>query len=104
METKGLDYYELIKRVDGMIDDAATAGLNETAALLRIARLDLVTRANGIGEKDLDLFLRALEQGPVAVEERDGPNNPVQKVQAEWLGVRGRRTLRSSRRYSRART
>ena len=104
------DYCELIQAVDRLIEDAAASGLTETAALLRIVRFDLVTRANGIGEQEIDLLLSALEYGlsPAMFDSlADGEVGP--KSPFKWgelvgrPGVRARRTLRSSRRYSKPR-
>jgi hypothetical protein len=35
----------------------------ETAALLRMARIDLIARANGITEEELEFFVFALQRG-----------------------------------------
>jgi len=111
MATERADYHVLVERLDGVIDDAATAGLKETAALLRIARLDLLARANGIGEKDLDIFLQALEhghssaEGGRAVGEERGLNLLAQGAESVARRVgRSRRAKGSSRRYSRVPT
>jgi hypothetical protein len=52
---------ELINWLDTYIEKIAAAKLDETAALLRIARLDLIVRANGVSEDELEAFLLAAE-------------------------------------------
>ncbi len=61
MESRSPTLDHLIAGVDRCIQDATEAHLPETVALLRMAKLDLVTRANGISEDELELFLFALE-------------------------------------------
>lgn len=47
---------ECVRRIDA-------AGLIETAHLLRMAKLDLVARANGISEEELEIFSYAVQAG-----------------------------------------
>jgi hypothetical protein len=61
MESQSPTFDHLITSVDRCIQDATEAHLPETVALLRMAKLDLVARANGISEGELELFLFALE-------------------------------------------
>lgn len=46
-----------IDELDVMISAVTEAGLQETAALLKIARLDLLIRFNGISENELNALL-----------------------------------------------
>lgn len=50
-----------INELDAIILAVAEAGLQETAALLKIARLDLLIRSNGISEDELDVFLDVVQ-------------------------------------------
>ncbi len=61
MEVEATSLDRLIAAVDKCIEDAEIACLRESATLLRMAKIDLLTRANGISEKELDVFLFALE-------------------------------------------
>ena len=61
METQPPTLDELINWLDGYIEKIVAAKLDETAALLRIARIDLIVRANGISEDELESFLFAAE-------------------------------------------
>jgi hypothetical protein len=51
----------LLNSVDNCILDAEKLQLVETVALLKMVRLDIVTRANGISGEELDVFLFAVE-------------------------------------------
>ena len=53
----------LVGAINECIDQVTAANLLETAALLSMARLDLVARANGITEEELELFAFALQRG-----------------------------------------
>lgn len=44
-------------KLSSCIADAVAEGLNETAALLHMARLDLLTRMHGITQEEFDAFL-----------------------------------------------
>lgn len=44
----------IVAAIDSCIDKVASAQLSETAALLRIARLDLMVRIHGISERELE--------------------------------------------------
>jgi site-specific recombinase XerC len=46
-----------IDELDAIISAVTEAGLQESAALLKIARLDLLVRSNGISEDELDVLL-----------------------------------------------
>lgn len=48
---------ELAKSLDENIAAAVKANLHETAALLHMAKLDLLTRIHGISEEEMDNFL-----------------------------------------------
>jgi hypothetical protein len=50
----------LVDAIDKCIIRLNQAQLWETAELLRMARLDLAARANGISEEELELFVRML--------------------------------------------
>jgi len=52
----------LVPVINECIKRLAAANMPETAELLRIARLDLVARTNGISEEELDLFAFALQK------------------------------------------
>ena len=54
---------QLINWLDAYIEKVAAAKLDQTAALLRIVRIDLVVRAKGISEDELEVFLFAVESG-----------------------------------------
>ena len=53
----------LIAAINECINQVAAANLWETAALLRMARIDLIARANGITEEELEFFVFALQRG-----------------------------------------
>jgi len=48
---------DLISAVDTCISLTTAAKLGETAALLRIVKLDILLRTNGISEDELELLL-----------------------------------------------
>ncbi len=58
----------LINSVENCIQEAELLKLSETAALLRMVKLDIVTRTNGISAGELDIFLFALESELRVVE------------------------------------
>jgi hypothetical protein len=62
MKTQSVTLDQLIEALDDVIAKITSAGFGETVALLNIARLDLVLRANGFSEDDLEAFLSALEE------------------------------------------
>lgn len=64
MKTKNKLCHPLISALDNVIIAAKTAKLSETAALLRIARLDLVMRVHGITPDELELLTFALTKAP----------------------------------------
>ena len=59
----------LITAINECIDQVVAAQLWETAVLLRMAKLDLIARAHGITEEELELFSFALQRDP-GLEER----------------------------------
>ena len=61
MEAQSPTLDQLINWLDAYIEKIAAAKLDETAALLRIARIDLIVRANGISENEIEAFLFAVE-------------------------------------------
>jgi len=52
--------HPLIDLIDECIDRLNAARLPETVELLRMARLDLVARANGITDEELEIVALAL--------------------------------------------
>lgn len=68
MKTENKHHHPLITAIDDVIAAAQTAELNETAALLRIARLDLLMRLHGIQANELELLSFALARGVCAEE------------------------------------
>jgi hypothetical protein len=63
MKTKTNALELLIGELDKVIAAAQAARLGETAALLRIARLDLMMRTHGIAADELELVSFALAHG-----------------------------------------
>lgn len=63
MKTKPSALQPLITELDDVIAAAQAARLDDTAALLRIARLDLIMRAHGIAADELELVTFALASG-----------------------------------------
>lgn len=61
MEDRTHALEQLIADVENCIRSAENANYRETAALLRIAKIDLITRVNGISGEELEAFLFALE-------------------------------------------
>jgi hypothetical protein len=59
LENSRLSY--LIEELDKVISGVRSAGLEQTVALLKIARLDLVMQAHGVTEYELEMFLHAVE-------------------------------------------
>ena len=59
----------LITAINECINQVVAAQLWETAALLRMAKLDLIARAHGITEEELELVSFALQHG-AGLEER----------------------------------
>jgi len=55
-------FERLLATLDKLIAEIVELKLPETAALLKIARLDLLARANGVCEDDLEALLSALER------------------------------------------
>lgn len=63
MKKKNGALQPLIVEVDNIIAAARAAKLDETVALLRIARLDLMMRAHDIAASELELVSFALARG-----------------------------------------
>ena len=63
MQTQQPQFNQLIRTLDGFIAEVVAAKLHETAALLNIARIDLIARVNGVSENELEAFFSALEGG-----------------------------------------
>ena len=61
MQTQQPAFERLLATLDKLIAEIAESKLSQTAALLKIARLDLLARVNGVSEDDLEMFLSALE-------------------------------------------
>jgi hypothetical protein len=68
----------LARTVDDCIHQSELLGLTETTALLRMVKLDIVTRTNGISVEELDLFLFALETGARTAEYISTSEQPLQ--------------------------
>lgn len=62
MKPKTVEFEVLDTQLCTLIETITAGGLHETAALLRMARLDLRTRAYGISPEELDAFLGFLRQ------------------------------------------
>lgn len=75
---------KLICTVDGCIKDAEAAHLHESATLLRMAKIDLIARANGISEEELDVFLFALES-ELRIAEYTTPPELIERRKADEL-------------------
>lgn len=64
MKAKTTALQPLIDELDNVITAARTARLDETAAILGIARLDLVMRAHEAAAQELDLLSHASGGSP----------------------------------------
>lgn len=63
-------YFEVLdEQLSQMIDAVVAEGLTETAALLRMAKLDLKTRANGITADELEALIYAARQRIYGLDE-----------------------------------
>ena len=62
MTNDGAPFACYITVLDEVIGDVAKGGLAETAALLKIARLDLQMRVYGISERELQYALDTIEE------------------------------------------
>jgi hypothetical protein len=65
---------KLVEMLDNVIAKIGAAGFGETVALLNIARLDLVLRANNFSEDDLEAFLSALRGEQRLADHLPSPN------------------------------
>ena len=74
--------------IDACIDDVAAAELHETAALLAIARLDLLVHTTGITEEELQQLEVALEHA------RRGFKRVMPEVLRDRLAARTRKRRR----------
>jgi mevalonate kinase len=63
MELNRHKFDGLIAQLDDIIADVAAADLKETALLLRMAQIDLVTRTNNITQEELDALLFVARSG-----------------------------------------
>ncbi len=75
MKTKKLPQNRLVEAIDEIIENVRAAGLDETVSLLKIARLDLVLRANGVSEADLTALLDTVEMN---LQSREQPEADLQ--------------------------
>ena len=63
MKTQTPQCGRLIAELDRIIVAVTEAGLKETAGLLRMARIDLLTRIHGISEEEFDTLLFLMRKG-----------------------------------------
>jgi hypothetical protein len=63
MKTQTPQCGRLIAELDRIILAVTEAGLKETAGLLRMARIDLLTRIHGITEEEFDTLLFLTRKG-----------------------------------------
>ncbi len=75
MKTRKLPQNRLVEAIDEIIENVRAAGLDETVSLLKIARLDLVLRANGVSEADLTALLDTVEMN---LQSREQPEADLQ--------------------------
>jgi hypothetical protein len=61
MSTHANEVDILLSEIKGLLEQAGNADLSSTALILRIARLDLLTRINNIDESELKAFSESLE-------------------------------------------
>ena len=71
MSRSAPDLEELVVQLDEIIASVSDAGLRETVALLKIARLDLALRAYDFSEEEFDVALYKLRKN-LAVAENAG--------------------------------
>jgi|GEM_PF-7033452 hypothetical protein len=57
------EFEHLVTRMRDMISDLSDAGLKETAALVRMAHIDLISRVHGISQEELDTLLFVARSG-----------------------------------------
>ena len=74
METQTPQFGRLIAELDKIIVAVSEAGLKETAGLLRMARIDFLTRIHGITEEEFDTLLFLVRK------ERELSNRPLCSV------------------------
>lgn len=84
MKRKNGALQPLIVEIDNVIAAARAAKLEETVALLRIARLDLMMRAHDIAASELELVSFALARGfwQNAATKQPAPTSPSKKRRA----------------------
>lgn len=70
-------YLPLINALDGVIAAAQSAKLNDTAALLSLARRDLTLRASGVSAADVGQMMHEALHRPAPVKGRR--KRPVRK-------------------------
>jgi hypothetical protein len=68
MKIKNKLYHPLVTALNNVIAAAKTARLYETVVLLKAARLDLLTRIQGIEENELEALSLTLVRGSCAEE------------------------------------
>jgi hypothetical protein len=64
MKPETPEFERLITRLDDIIEDVAATDFQETAALLRMAQIDLLTRVYNISPEELDALLSVIRCGP----------------------------------------
>jgi len=69
----------IVEALNGIIAEVAAARLHETVELLKIARLDLIMRANGFSEGELEALLSAIRDGQ-EVPNDETPLNPLKQT------------------------
>lgn len=82
MRSKPKSLSPLLAELDAVITAATTTGLRETAELLRLARLDLVLRANGLTAQSFDLLSYAQGRAAANSQKREKPPAKAGKPKA----------------------
>jgi len=70
------------KKLEICIAETMSAGLSDTAALLQVARLDLLTKIHGISEDELEVLLctvKLVSDDPVIMNPRPSAVKPGRK-------------------------
>ena len=65
MDIAKTSFQQLVEALDELIGKVGAAGLRETAALLSLARIDLILRVHGFSEAEFDAFLAPLRKSAV---------------------------------------
>lgn len=79
----------LTRTVENCIQEATLSGLEETAALLRMVKLDLITRLHGITGEELDALQFVLESELRIYEHINQPELTATTVTKPRHGERG---------------